>query len=63
MKTETLVFPENWYSKLVHFGILIQVMSWNIILDYWEKKTQTENQHFFEGIIEVTIFDGIEGLD
>ena len=33
------------------------------ILDYWEKKTRTENQQLFEGIIDVTLFDGVVGLD
>ena len=33
-----------------------------LILDYWEK-TQTENQQLLDGIIEVTLFDGVEGLD
>ena len=27
-----------------------------------EKKTQTKNQQFFDGIIDVTVFDGVEGL-
>ena len=31
------------------------------ILDYWEK-TWTENQQLFDGIIDVTLFDGVEGL-
>ena len=26
-------------------------------------KTPTENQQFFDGIIDVTLFDGVEGLD
>ena len=33
------------------------------ILDYWGKKTRTENQQLFDGIIDVTLFDGEEGLD
>ena len=33
------------------------------ILDYWEKKTRTENQQLFDKIIDVTLFDGVEGLD
>jgi hypothetical protein len=32
------------------------------ILGYWEK-TRTENQQLFEGIIDVTLFDRVEGLD
>ena len=27
------------------------------------KKTQTENPQLFDGIIDVTLFDGVEGLD
>ena len=33
------------------------------ILDYWEQKTQIENQQLFDGIIDVTLFDRVEGLD
>ena len=33
-----------------------------LILDYWEK-TRTENQQLFDGIIDVTLFDWVEGLD
>ena len=33
------------------------------ILDYREKKTWTENQQLFDGIIDVTLFDGVVGLD
>ena len=33
------------------------------ILDYWEKETRTENQQLFDGIMDITIFDGVEGLD
>ena len=32
------------------------------VLGYWEK-TQTENQQLFDGIIDVTLFDGVERLD
>ena len=32
------------------------------ILDYWEK-TQIENKQFFDVIIDITLFDGVEGLD
>ena len=31
------------------------------ILNYWEK-TWTENQQLFDGIIDVTLFDRVEGL-
>ena len=30
------------------------------ILHYWEK-TQAENQQLFDGIIDVTLFDRVEG--
>ena len=33
------------------------------ILNYWEKETRTENQQLFDGIIDVTLFDGVVGLD
>ena len=33
------------------------------ILDYWGKNKQTENQQLFDGKIDVTLFDGVEGLD
>ena len=36
--------------------------SWNNILDYWEKKTQTENQQLFDWMIDVALFDGVERL-
>ena len=32
------------------------------ILDYWEKQ-KTENQQLFDGIIDVILFDGVEGLN
>ena len=31
-------------------------------LDYWEK-TGTENQQLFDGIIDVTLYDGVEWLN
>ena len=31
------------------------------ILDYWEKNPQTENQQILDGIIDVTLFDGVVG--
>ena len=33
------------------------------ILVYWEKKTRTENQQLFDGIIDVILFFGVERLD
>ena len=32
------------------------------ILDYWEK-TWIENPQFFDGIIDITLFDEVQGLD
>ena len=32
------------------------------VLAYWEK-TQCENQQLFDGIIDITLFDAVEGLD
>ena len=31
-KRKTLVLQEKWYSKIVHFCILIHILSWNIYL-------------------------------
>ena len=33
------------------------------LFDITEKKTGTENQQLFDGIIDVTLFDGVEGLN
>ena len=33
------------------------------ILVYWEKKTRTENQQLCDRIIDVTLSDGVEGLN
>ena len=30
------------------------------LLDYWEKKSRTENQQLFDRIIDITLFDGVE---
>ena len=38
-------------------------MSWNIYFRLLRKKIRTENQQLFDGIIDVTSFDGVEGLD
>ena len=61
MKHKYWCFQRNNISKTVHFGILIHILSWNI-LDYWEK-TWTENQQLFDVIIDIKLFDGVEGLD
>ena len=46
-----------------HFGILIYVLSFQDIFQITEKKQQIENQQLFDGIIDVTLFVGVEGLD
>jgi len=56
-------FQRNVISKIVHFGILIHVLTWNIDSRLLRKKTWTENQQLFDRIIDVTLFDGVEGLD
>ena len=55
MKTKTLVFPEKWYFK---WCFALKHLSY-----FTEKKKWTENQQLFDGIIDVTLFDGVEGLD
>jgi hypothetical protein len=57
MKTKTL------FSKIVHFGILINVLSWKHLFQITEKKTRTENQQIFDRMIGFTLFDGVEGLN
>ena len=62
MKTKTQVFPENWYFKKSSFWHFHSGFLETFILDYCEK-TQTENQQLFGGIIDVTSFDGVKGLN
>ena len=49
-------------SKIVHFGVVIHVLSSQDIFQITEKKWKTENQQLFDKIIDVTLFDGVEGL-
>ena len=63
MKTLTLVFLWNDISKIVHFGILIHVLSFQYIFQITEKKQPTKSQQLFDKIIDVKLFDGVEGLD
>ena len=63
MKTTTLVFPEKQHFKNIHFGILIYVLSCNTYFRLLRKKTRTENKQLFDDIIDITLFDGVEGLD
>ena len=49
--------------KIVNFSILIHVLSWIIYFRLLRKETQTENQQLFDGIIDVTSFDRVEGLN
>ena len=60
-----LVFPEKWTVKSSSFGHFNShfVLKHLCILVYWEKKTHIENKQSFDGIIDVTLFDGVEGLD
>ena len=37
-------------------------MSFQDTFQIIEKKQQIENQQLFDGIIDVTLFDGVEGL-
>ena len=63
MKTKTLVFPEKCYFKISsfwHFNSRFVLKKNSYIT---EKKTQTENQQLFDGIIDITLFDGVEGLN
>ena len=60
----TGVSREMIFQKYVdHFGILIYILSFQDIFQVTEKKQQTENQQLFDGIIDVTLFDGVKGLD
>ena len=43
-------FQRNYISKIVE----------TFFLDYWEK-TRTENQQLLDRIIDITLFDGVEG--
>ena len=50
-------------SKVDSFGILICVLSFQDIFQIIEIEQQTENQHLFDKIIDVILFDGVEGFD
>ena len=50
------------FLKIVHYGITFCLGTVSLD-DCTEKKTQTENPQLFDGIIDVTLFDGVEGLD
>ena len=59
----TGVSREMVFQKyVVHFGNLIHVLSWNIYFRLLRRK-HTENQQLFDRIIDITLFDGVEGLD
>ena len=42
---------------------MIHILSGNIIFFDYREKTQTENQQLVDRIIDVTLFDRVEGLD
>ena len=46
-------------SKIVHLGILIHILSWNIYFRLLKKKYKLK---LFEGIIDVIFFDGVKRL-
>ena len=49
---------QNQFILAIQFTFCLQTF----ILDYWEK-TWTKNQQLFDGIVGVTLFDGVEGVD
>ena len=61
-KKKTLVFPEKLYfknSSCRHFDSRFVLKH----LFQTEKKTQTENQHLFDRIIDGTLFDRVEEIN
>ena len=59
MKTKTLVFPEKNCS-FWHFNSLFVLKH---LLYITKQKTPIESQQLFDEIIDITLFDGVEGLD
>ena len=58
----TVFKPSSKSQTILVKGKLGQFkLEWN--LQSFLEKIQTENQQWFDGIIDVTIFDGVEGLD
>ena len=60
---KTLVFPKKLFFENSSFWYLNSGCVLKQLFDITEKKTGTENQQLFDGIIDVTLFDGVEGLD
>ena len=63
MKTKKLVFPEKRYFKNSSFWHFNSCFILKHLFQIIEKKTQTENRQLFDGIIDATLFDGVEGLN
>ena len=53
------MFPEKWYFKNVHFGILMHVWSWNIYCRLLRRK----HEQLFDRIINFTLFGRVEVLN
>ena len=49
------------FQKYSVLAFLFMLFLETFILDYWEKNPQTENQQILDGIIDVTLFDGVVG--
>ena len=60
---KTLVFPKKLFFENSSFWYLNSGCVLKQLFDITEKKTGTENQQLFDGIIDVTLFDGVEGLN
>ena len=52
--------PANMDGSFQHFNSHFVLKH---LFQITEKKTLTENQQLFDGIIDVTLFDGVEGLN
>ena len=63
IKTKTLVFPKKLYFKNSSFWHFNSCFVLKHFFQITEKKTQTENQQLFDGIIDVTLFYRVGGLD
>ena len=63
MKQKHWFFQRNYTSKIVHFGVLIHILSWNIHFRLLRKIHELKINKYLIGIIDVTLFDGVEGLD
>ena len=50
-----IIFQKQFWHFYSRFAL-------KILFQITEKKTQTENQQLFDGIIDGTLFDRVEGL-